>query len=72
MVERDIEDELVANITKLLLELGTGFGFLSNQYHLEIGGEDYYLDLLFYNTNLHCYFVIELKQVRLSPNTPES
>jgi predicted nuclease of restriction endonuclease-like (RecB) superfamily len=61
MVERDIENELVANITRLLLELGTGFGFLGNQYHLEVGGEDYYLDLLFYNTNLHCYFVIELK-----------
>jgi Uncharacterized conserved protein len=61
MIERDIENEMVANVSKLLLELGTGFGFLGSQYHLEIGGEDFYLDLLFYNVNLHCYFVIELK-----------
>jgi predicted nuclease of restriction endonuclease-like (RecB) superfamily len=67
LMERDIEDELVANITKLLLELGTGFGFLGNQYHLEVGGEDYYLDLLFYNANLHCYFVIELKTGAFKP-----
>ena len=61
MIERDIESEMIANISNLLLELGTGFGFLGNQYHLEVGGEDFYLDLLFYNANLHCYFVIELK-----------
>ena len=61
MIEREVEKEMVSNISKLLLELGTGFAFLGNQYHLEIGDEDFYLDLLFYNTNLHCYFVIELK-----------
>ncbi len=61
MIERDIEQEMVANVSSLLLELGTGFAFLGNQYHLEIGGEDFYIDLLFYNTSLHCYFVIELK-----------
>jgi predicted nuclease of restriction endonuclease-like (RecB) superfamily len=61
-IEREIEKEMVANISKLLLELGTGFAFLGNQYHLEVGNEDFYLDLLFYNTNLHCYFVIELKR----------
>lgn len=59
--EHDIEDQLVRNVTKLLLELGTGFAFIGNQYHMEIGGEDYYLDLLFYNLKLRCYVVIELK-----------
>jgi predicted nuclease of restriction endonuclease-like (RecB) superfamily len=67
MVERDIENEMVSNISKLLLELGTGFAFLGNQYHLEVGGEDFYIDLLFYNTNLHCYFVIELKAGMFKP-----
>jgi len=67
MIERDIENEMVSNISKLLLELGTGFAFLGNQYHLEVGGEDFYLDLLFYNTNLHCYFVIELKSGTFKP-----
>jgi len=67
MIERDIENEMVANISKLLLELGTGFGFLGNQYHIEVGGEDFYLDLLFYNANLHCYFVIELKAGAFKP-----
>ena len=59
--ERDIEAAMVKNITKLLLELGEGFAFLGNQYHLEIGGEDFYIDLLFYNLKLRSYVVIELK-----------
>ena len=45
----------------VLLELGTGFAFLGNQYHLNVGGDDFYIDLLFYNLNLRCYVVIELK-----------
>ena len=57
MVERDIEQALVRDVTKLLLELGTGFAFLGNQYHLNVGGEDFYIDLLFYNLNLRCYAV---------------
>lgn len=67
MVERDIEQALVRDITKLLLELGTGFAFLGNQYHLVVGGEDFYIDLLFYNLNLRCYFVIELKAREFKP-----
>ncbi len=67
MIERDIENELVKNVTKLLLELGKGFAFLGNQYHLEVGGEDFYLDLLFYNLNLRCYVVIELKTGEFKP-----
>ena len=67
MVERDIEQALIKDVTKLLLELGTGFAFLGNQYHLNIGGEDFYLDLLFYNLNLRCYVVIELKTGEFKP-----
>ena len=67
MVERDIENALVKDVTKLLLELGTGFAFLGNQYHLNVGGDDFYIDLLFYNLNLHCYVVIELKTGEFKP-----
>lgn len=67
MVERDIENALVKDITKLLLGLGTGFAFLGNQYHLNVGGDDFYIDLLFYNLNLRCYVVIELKTGEFKP-----
>ncbi len=67
MVERDIEQALVKDVTKLLLELGTGFAFLGNQYHLNVGGDDFYIDLLFYNINLRCYVVIELKTGEFKP-----
>lgn len=66
-LERDIEDALVANITGLLLELGKGFAFIGRQYHLEIDGEDYYIDLLFYNLELKCYVVVELKTTKFIP-----
>ena len=68
MVERDIEQALVKDVTKLLLELGTGFAFLGNQYHLNVGGDDFYIDLLFYNLNLRCYVVIELKTGEFKPD----
>jgi len=67
MVEREIENELVKNVTKLLLELGEGFAFMGNQYHLKISNEDFYIDLLFYNLNLRCYVVIELKTGEFKP-----
>ena len=67
MIERDIEQALVKDVTKLLLELGTGFAFLGNQYHLNVGGDDFYIDLLFYNLNLRCYVVIELKTGEFKP-----
>jgi hypothetical protein len=47
--------------------LGAGFAFVGNQYHLEIGGQDFYLDLLFYHVKLHCYVVIELKAREFMP-----
>ncbi|MEJ7778677.1 MAG: PDDEXK nuclease domain-containing protein [Daejeonella sp.] len=65
--ERDIEDRLVQHITKFLLELGKGFAFVGQQYHLEIAENDYYIDLLFYHTRLKCYVVIELKNTRFIP-----
>lgn len=67
MQERDLEKQLVNNVTALLLELGKGFAFLGNQYHLEVGGEDFYIDLLFYNLNLRCYVVVELKTGDFQP-----
>jgi predicted nuclease of restriction endonuclease-like (RecB) superfamily len=67
MIERDIENELVKNITQFLLELGSGFAFVGNQYHLEISGRDFYIDLLFYHLKLRCYIVIELKTGEFEP-----
>ncbi len=67
MVEREIEAELVKNITKLLLELGTGFAFVGNQYHIEVEDEDFYIDMLFYHLKLRCYIVIELKRGSFKP-----
>ena len=71
MLEREIEEALVKDVTKLLLELGTGFAFLGNQYHLNVGGDDFYIDLLFYNLNLRCYVVIELKTGEFKPEYAE-
>ncbi len=65
--ELDIERELTANITKLLLELGNGFAFVGRQYHLEIENEDYYIDLLFYNLKVRSYVVIEPKTTEFKP-----
>ena len=65
--EKDIEKQLVQHITKFLLELGKGFAFIGQQYHLEIAENDYYLDLLFYHTKLKCYVVIELKNTKFIP-----
>ena len=65
--EREIERNLVDHITKFMLELGKGFAFVGKQYHLEVGGEDFYIDLLFYHLKLHCYVAIELKNGRFKP-----
>lgn len=65
--ERDVEMGLVGNIEKTLLELGQGFALVSRQYHLEVEGEDYYIDLLFYNLNLRCYVIVELKARPFKP-----
>lgn len=61
MKERDIEKQLVKKITSFLLELGSGFAFIGNQYHLQVVQDDIYIDLLFYYIKLKSYVVIELK-----------
>jgi predicted nuclease of restriction endonuclease-like (RecB) superfamily len=65
--EKDLEEALVNHITKFLLELGAGFSYVGRQYHLEIGGEDFYIDLLFYHLKLRSYVVIELKTGKFIP-----
>ena len=67
VMEKRVEDELVANITKLLMELGKGFAFVGRQYHLCIDNTDFYIDLLFYNFELRCFVVIELKTTEFKP-----
>jgi predicted nuclease of restriction endonuclease-like (RecB) superfamily len=59
--EREIENALVTHVTDFLLELGAGFAFVGRQVLLEVGGEDFFVDLLFYHLQLRCYVVIELK-----------
>ena len=63
VIEKDIEEQLVKNITQFLLELGTGFSFVGRQVALEIDEKNFYLDLLFYHIKLKCYIVVELKAV---------
>jgi predicted nuclease of restriction endonuclease-like (RecB) superfamily len=65
--ERDVENALVAHISRFLLELGAGFAFVGRQVHLEVGGEDFYIDLLFYHLRLRCYVVVELKAGEFRP-----
>jgi len=65
--ELELEGALVQHITRFLLELGAGFAFVGRQMHLEVGGEDFYLDLLFYHLKLRAYVVIELKATDFKP-----
>lgn len=65
--ERDIENALIRHITHFLLELGAGFAFVGRQYRLEVEGEEYFIDLLFYHTRLKCYVVVELKATAFRP-----
>ena len=66
-VERDLEKGLLAHLRDFMLELGVGFAFLGSQVHLEVAGQDYYLDLLFYHVKLRCYVVIDLKMRAFKP-----
>lgn len=65
--EREIENALVKHVTAFLLELGAGFAFVGQQVHLEVGGDDFFIDLLFYHLKLRCYVVIELKTGDFKP-----
>ena len=65
--EKELEQRLIDHIQKFLLELGQGFAFVGRQVHLELGNNDYYLDLLFYHIKLKCYVVVELKSGKFDP-----
>ena len=65
--ERDIEQALTRHITRFLLELGAGFAFVGRQYRLEVGGDEFFIDLLFYHLKLRCYVVVELKTTPFRP-----
>ena len=65
--EREIEGALVKQVTEFLLELGAGFAYVGKQVHIEVGGDDFFIDLLFYHLKLRCYIVIELKTGDFKP-----
>lgn len=65
--ERDLERALLGRLRDFLVELGVGFAFVGSQYHLEVGGQDFYLDLLFYHLKLRCFVVIDLKVEEFKP-----
>ncbi|MCX7028312.1 MAG: PDDEXK nuclease domain-containing protein [Spirochaetes bacterium] len=65
--ERDIESALVRHITRFLLELGSGFAFVGRQVRVEVAGDEFFFDLLFYHTRLKCYIVVELKATAFKP-----
>jgi predicted nuclease of restriction endonuclease-like (RecB) superfamily len=65
--EREIEGSLVQHISRFLLELGAGFAFVGRQVHIEVGGDDFFIDLLFYHLKLRCYVVVELKACAFKP-----
>jgi predicted nuclease of restriction endonuclease-like (RecB) superfamily len=65
--ERELERSLIDHITKFLLELGAGFAYMGNQVPIRVGSRDYSIDLLFYQTRLHCYVVIDLKKTDFEP-----
>ena len=65
--ERDLERGLLGHLRQFLIELGVGFAFVGSQYHLEVAGEDFRLDLLFYHLHLRCFVVIDLKMTEFKP-----
>src|SRR5204863_3135777 len=65
--ERDLERELLAHLRQFLIELGVGFAFVGSQVPLEVGGEDFKLDLLSYHLKLRCFVVIDLKMTPFKP-----
>lgn len=66
-LERELETGLIQHLEKFLLELGQGFAFVGRQYHLALGDQDFYIDLLFYHLRLRCFVVIELKRGAFKP-----
>ena len=68
--EAEVEQSLVTHMERFLLELGQGFAFVGRQVHLEVGGDDFYVDLLFYHLKLRCYVVVELKARKFDIGDP--
>lgn len=66
--ERALEEALTQNITRFLLELGTGFAYVGRQVRIEVGGQEFFMDLLFYHLKLRCYVVVELKTTPFEPS----
>ena len=66
-VEQDLERGLLEHIRRFLLELGVGFAFIGNQYRIEVGEKEFFIDMLFYHLTLRCYVVIELKMTEFKP-----
>lgn len=66
-LEKDLEDGLVNHIQKFLIELGQGFAFMGHQYPFTVGGEQFYIDMLFYHVKLRCFVVVELKAKAFKP-----
>ena len=65
--EKELENSLIKNMEKFLIELGSGFAFAGRQYKLEVGDDDFYVDLLFYHLKLRCFIVVELKKGKFKP-----
>jgi predicted nuclease of restriction endonuclease-like (RecB) superfamily len=65
--ERDLEGGLVGHVQKFLLELGAGFAFVGRQVHVEVGDDDFYIDLLFYHLRLRCFVLIDLTMKKFTP-----
>lgn len=65
--EKELETALVDNMARFLMELGTGFSFMGRQYRMKVGNSEFFIDLLFYNTRIHAYCVIELKAATFKP-----
>ncbi|WP_044974121.1 PDDEXK nuclease domain-containing protein [Ruminococcus sp. HUN007] len=66
--EKELKDAIMDNITKFLLELGSGFSFVGREYRVEIGGKENFIDMLFFNINLKCYVVLEVKVTEFEPS----
>ena len=66
-IERELENKMVEQIKTILIELGTGFSFVGSEYKVTLSDKDYFIDLLFYHTILHCYVAVELKNTEFKP-----
>ncbi len=66
--EKELKDALVKNIENFLIELGNGFAYMGREYRIEVGNTELFADMMFYNTVLHCYVVIEVKTKKFEPS----